>query len=196
MQPVLVLVGGVRARARALAVLRDEQPVVAPGLRHRRGLLDEHLVAQVLRAQLRSACQPVALGQDDDAQLGQQRRDVELGVLDRQVQEGAVGLPPAQAVDRVGEVEGADLDADLGAARAEARDERREDAARAGPSVPMTTERPWPRASPRAFSSAASAKESSFSASGSSASPAGVSSTRRVERTNNGPPISRSSWRT
>jgi len=63
----------------------------------------------------------------------------------------------------------------------------------AGPSVPMTSERPWPRTSPRARSSAASARESSCWASGSSASPAGVSSTRRVERTNNGPPISRSS---
>ncbi len=64
-----------------------------------------------------------------------------------------------------------------------------------GPSEPITSALPSPRASARARPSAPSTAARIARPSVSSASPAGVSVTRRVLRTSSGPPSSASRWR-
>ena len=76
------------------------------------------------------AGQPVAARQHDDAPLHDQRHELEVRLVEREVEEGEVGVALAQARDRVREVERADLDPDVGMAAAEARQHRREQAAR------------------------------------------------------------------
>ena len=60
----------------------------------------------------------------------EQRRDLEVGLVERQVEERDVGVALAHAVDQLGEVERPDLDADVRVQAPEAREQRREDAAR------------------------------------------------------------------
>src|SRR6266496_6361504 len=66
----------------------------------------------------------------------------------------------------------------------------------AGPNEPTLRRPASPRASARARPIASSAAARIVRASATSASPAAVSSTRRVLRISSGPPSSRSSWRT